>query len=119
MERAELFPATALRRSIEPEESEHSRRVQRIAAQLHKHVPGRPLSLRKKAVSHQVPKAGDLRHRDAKIDLTDLDHVLLVDPERRICVAEPGVTFVDLVEQTMRHGLVPIVVPELKTITVG
>ena len=28
-------------------------------------------------------------------------------------------TFVDLVAATLRHGLVPIVVPELKTITIG
>ena len=35
------------------------------------------------------------------------------------CIAESGVTFVDLVEATLAHGLVPIVVPELKTITIG
>ena len=34
-------------------------------------------------------------------------------------MAESGVTFVDLVRATLRRGLVPIIVPELKTITVG
>ncbi|MDB4956860.1 MAG: putative decaprenylphosphoryl-beta-D-ribose oxidase [Myxococcales bacterium] len=77
------------------------------------------MSLRKKSVSHQVPKSGDLRHRDDKIDISDLDEVLSVDPEKRLCVAESGVTFVDLVTATMKHDLVPIVVPELKTITIG
>jgi FAD/FMN-containing dehydrogenase len=75
--------------------------------------------LRKKGVSHQVPKARDLRHRDAKIDISDLDEILEIDPVRRTCTAEAGVTFVDLVAATLRHGLVPIVVPELKTITIG
>ncbi|HEX4386609.1 MAG TPA: FAD-binding oxidoreductase [Myxococcales bacterium] len=98
---------------------EHERKVDEVVAQLKRRKPGRPLSLRKKAVSHQVPKAGDLRHRDDKIDVSALDSVLLIDPEKRLCVAEPGVTFVDLVEQTLRHGLLPLVVPELKTITLG
>jgi FAD/FMN-containing dehydrogenase len=100
-------------------EDRHSQKVARIVQQLRAHTGTRPVSLRKKAVSHQVPKSGDLRHRDDKIDISDLDEVLSVDPDTRICVAESGVTFVDLVTATMKHGLVPIVVPELKTITIG
>ncbi len=97
----------------------HRTKVARICAQLAAHAGTRPLSLRKAAVSHQVPKAGDLRHRDDKIDISDLTEVLHVDPVARTCVAESGVTFVDLVDATLAHGLVPIVVPELKTITIG
>src|SRR5882672_7145356 len=99
--------------------SDHGAKVARIVAQLRAHPGDRPVSLRKKAVSHQVPKAGDLRHRDPKIDISDLTEILEIDPVRRICVAESGVTFVDLVAATLAHGLVPIVVPELKTITIG
>jgi FAD/FMN-containing dehydrogenase len=97
----------------------HARKVARIVEQLRAHTGTKPLSLRKKAVSHQVPKAGDLRHGDDKIDIGDLTEILEVDPVRRICVAESGVTFVELVRATLAHGLVPIVVPELKTITIG
>jgi FAD/FMN-containing dehydrogenase len=97
----------------------HADKVSRIVAQLRAHDGSTPLSLRKKAVSHQVPKAGDRRHRDTKIDISDLTEILEIDPDKRICVAESGVTFVDLVAATLRHGLVPIVVPELKTITIG
>src|SRR5687767_351118 len=97
----------------------HEAKVARIAAQLRAQRGDKPVSLRKKAVSHQVPKAGDLRHKDEKIDVSDLTEILSIDPEKRICVAESGVTFVDLVTATMKHGLVPIVVPELKTITIG
>ena len=79
----------------------------------------KPVSLKKKAVSHEVPKPNDKRHSDEKIDISDLDRILSIDPKNMICVAEPGVTFVDLVNATMRYGLVPIVVPELKTITIG
>ena len=42
-----------------------------------------------------------------------------IDVEARTCTAEPGVTFTDLVSATLRHGLTPIVVPELRTITIG
>jgi FAD/FMN-containing dehydrogenase len=97
----------------------HAKKVARIAAQLRAHDGTKPVSLRKKAPPHQVPKGGDLRRRDTKIDVTDLTTIIDIDPVKRICVAESGVMFCDLVEATLRYGLVPIVVPELKTITIG
>jgi FAD/FMN-containing dehydrogenase len=97
----------------------HDAKVARIVAQLEAHRGVRPLSLRKKTVSHQVPKAHDLRHHDDKIDVSELTEILSIDPVNRICIAESGVTFVDLVHATLKHGLVPIVVPELATITIG
>jgi FAD/FMN-containing dehydrogenase len=99
--------------------SSHASKVERIAAQLRAHTGSRPVSLRKKAVSHQVPKSGDLRHKDDKIDVSDLTEILSIDPAARTCTAESGVTFVDLVTATLAHDLVPIVVPELETITIG
>jgi FAD/FMN-containing dehydrogenase len=99
--------------------SRHGDKVARIVAQLRSHPGDRPLSLKKKAVAHQVPKPGDLRRKDDKIDISDLTEILEIDPIRRICVAESGVAFVDLVKATLTYGLLPIVVPELKTITIG
>ncbi|HVY47008.1 MAG TPA: FAD-binding oxidoreductase [Minicystis sp.] len=103
----------------DPALARHARKIERIAAALRAHPGDRPVSLRKKAVSHQVPKRGDLRHSDPKIDVGDLDEILSIDPVARTCVAEPGVTFESLVRRTLPFGLVPIVVPELKTITIG
>jgi FAD/FMN-containing dehydrogenase len=97
----------------------HKTKIARITAQIRAHKTGTPLSLKKAGVSHQVPKFGDLRHGDAKIDVSDLTEILWIDPDSRVCIAESGVAFVDLVAATMQHGLVPIVVPELKTITIG
>jgi len=99
--------------------AKHARKVARIVAQLRGHDPARPVSLRKQAPPHQVPKGGDLRRRDEKIDVSELTAILEIDPVRRVCVAESGVMFMDLVQATLRHGLVPVVVPELKTITIG
>ena len=97
----------------------HAAKVERIARQLRERTATTPVSFRKKAVSHQVPKNGDRKYSDEKIDVSDLDQILVVDPVSRICVAEPGVTFIDLVRATLRHGLVPKTVPEFKTITIG
>jgi FAD/FMN-containing dehydrogenase len=100
----------------------HARKLERVVAQLRAHtaaMPGTPVSFKKKAVAHQVPKRDDKRHTDRKIDVTDLDQILEIDPIRMTCTAEPGVTFDALVDATLQYGLVPTVVPELKTITVG
>ncbi|MCC6807548.1 MAG: FAD-binding oxidoreductase [Deltaproteobacteria bacterium] len=97
----------------------HADKVARIAAELRARPHGKPVSLKKSTPSHQVPKAGDLRRKDDKIDVSDLTTIIHVDPVRQLCIAEAGVTFCDLVEATLKHGLVPIVVPELKTITIG
>jgi FAD/FMN-containing dehydrogenase len=97
----------------------HVKKVARVAEQLRNRKGTAPLSRQKRVVSHQVPKVHDKKHADEKISLIDLDRVIEVDPERRICIAEPGVPFCKVVEQTLPLGFVPIVVPELKHITIG
>ena len=97
----------------------HAIRVKRLAEHLRTRRPTRSLSIQKRAVSHVVPKRDDRRHTDDKIDISDLDEIIDIDPVARTCTAQPGVTFVALTEETLRHGLVPVVVPELKTITIG
>jgi FAD/FMN-containing dehydrogenase len=100
-------------------EDRHATKVATVMRQLRAHDGKRPVSFRKKAVSHQVPKRRDQRRQDDKIDLSHLDEIISIDVSARTCTAEPGVTFIDLVRATLRHGLVPTVVPELETITVG
>lgn len=91
----------------------------RLTRQLQSRKSLEPVSFKKRAVSHEVPKPNDARYADEKIDLTDLDEILEIDVGGRTCTAEPGVTFDDLVQATLPHGLVPGVVPELRTITIG
>src|SRR5262245_41185725 len=97
----------------------HSQKVERVVRQLRALPRGRPVSLRKRAVSHVVPKRFDRRHTDDKIDVSDLDEILDIDAGNLTCTAEAGVTFAELVKRTLPFGLVPTVVPELRTITVG
>lgn len=99
----------------------HREKVERVAAAVKARVQagGGHTSIGKSAVSHFVPNPHDPRHDDRKIDVRDLDQIISIDAERRRATVEPGVTFVDLVAATLPHGLLPTLVPELKTITVG
>jgi hypothetical protein len=97
----------------------HEAKVHRISSQLRDRTSVVPLTLKKRAVSHQVPKPCDKRYSDEKIDISDFDEILDIDVERKVCTAEPGVTFIDLVRATLDRGLVPLTVPEQKTITIG
>ena len=60
----------------------HDRRVRRVASLLANRESKSPVSLRKQAVSHQVPKAGDLRRTDEKIDISDFNDILHIDVDR-------------------------------------
>jgi len=55
----------------------------------------------------------------APLDVSAFGHVLRVDPARRTAWVGGMTTYEDLVEATLRHALMPKVVPQLKTITLG
>lgn len=53
------------------------------------------------------------------LDTSGLTHVVAVDPEARTADVAGMCTYDDLVAATLPHGLAPLVVPQLKTITLG
>src|SRR5271165_3385169 len=58
--------------------------------------------------------------RDTKrIDVRSFHHVLAVDAGSRIAVVEGMTTYEELADETLKLGLLPTVVPQLKTITIG
>jgi FAD/FMN-containing dehydrogenase len=59
------------------------------------------------------------RGQAAGLDITAFTRVLHVDPGSRCAVVGGMTTYEDLAAATLRHGLVPLVVPQLKTITLG
>jgi FAD/FMN-containing dehydrogenase len=61
------------------------------------------------------------RHERAKhrLDLSDFRHVLEIDTANGWVDVEGLTSFEALVAQTLPHGVMPAVVPQLKTITVG
>ena len=78
--------------------ADHDRRVNLVAAQVRELAGSRAAAhVDKGGVHHVVPlPAGDRRFAGRRVDVSALRHVLEVDVERRRCVAEPGVTFADL-----------------------
>jgi FAD/FMN-containing dehydrogenase len=57
--------------------------------------------------------------RQPRVDLAHFDRVLRVDATRGIVEAEGMATFADLVDATLAHGVMPRVVPQLRSITLG
>ena len=55
----------------------------------------------------------------AGLDASAFTRVLHVDPAARAAVVGGMTTYEDLADATLRHGLMPLVVPQLKTITLG
>lgn len=56
---------------------------------------------------------------NAIVDTSPLHGVLDLDPGRRIVLVEPNVRMDTLIQATLKHGLIPPVVPEFPAITVG
>src|SRR5690349_19559543 len=57
--------------------------------------------------------------RAAKLSARDLDRVIEVDPVAMTAEVQGMTTYEHLVDATLPHGLMPYVVPQLKTITLG
>ena len=53
------------------------------------------------------------------LDVSGFDQVLSVDPAKRTADVQGMTTYEDLVDATLPYGLMPLVVPQLKTITLG
>lgn len=70
-------------------------------------------------VSHFVPDPTLDLKKVPKISIRGFNEILEIDPVSKTCTAEPGVSFSALVKETLKHGLIPYCVPELKTITIG
>ncbi|MBI4041845.1 MAG: FAD-binding oxidoreductase [Deltaproteobacteria bacterium] len=102
------------------QKTNHDAKVKTIAQQIRKALAKRrPIHIHKGGVSHFVPLPGDSRFRGEPIDISSLNNILEIDLQQRICRAEPGISFSELVKETLKVGLAPTVVPELEGITLG
>ncbi len=94
----------------------HRSAVARIQS-AYKAIPaGQPVRLAK-ATSNLFRFRGDTT--GPRLDVSAFGHVLCVDPETRTALTGGMTTYEDLTAATLRHGLMPMVVPQLKTITLG
>ncbi len=98
-------------------ETDHQRRTATLVAEIKRaRARGERIGLRKST-------SNLFRHRSSAgkhfIDVRAFNRVLAIDPQRMTADVEGMITYEALVDETLKHGLLPAVVPQLKTITVG
>jgi len=75
-----------------------------------------------KGIRLKKPRSNLFRHRtvsSSTIEVSDFNKVLNVDKENLIAEVEGMTTYEELVEETLKYDLMPTVVPQLKSITIG
>jgi FAD/FMN-containing dehydrogenase len=96
--------------------SGHAQARERLVRQYAAIPPGSPVRLTKRT-------SNLFRSRQASgspgLDVSGLDQVISVDPVLRTAEVQAMTTYEHLVDATLAHGLMPLVVPQLKTITIG
>jgi FAD/FMN-containing dehydrogenase len=93
-----------------------SGRRERLAAALAAR-PG-PLRLKQRTITNLFRYAARPGPRDG-IDLSGFNHVLGLDRAARTLEVEGRATYEAIVDATLPHGVVPLITPELKHITIG
>jgi FAD/FMN-containing dehydrogenase len=94
----------------------HPAAVEALRASYAAIPPGSPVRLAKRTSNlfrPRAPQAG------SGLDASGLDGVISIDPRARTADVQGMCTYEHLVEATLQHGLMPLVVPQLKTITLG
>src|SRR5881409_2445648 len=74
-----------------------------------------PVRLRKPTSNLFRPRTGP----SSPLDAAGFDGLIAIDPEARTADVLGMTTYEHLVDATLPHGLMPLVVPQLKTITLG
>jgi FAD/FMN-containing dehydrogenase len=96
----------------------HSAAVTDLVARYRAVPPGTPVRLAK-PTSNLFRFGGAPENAAGKLDASALTGVLAVDTAARTADVQGMTTYEDLVAATLPHGLMPLVVPQLKTITLG
>ncbi|MGH3362343.1 MAG: FAD-binding protein, partial [Nocardioides sp.] len=93
----------------------HAAAVDRLRASYAALPAGAPVRLTKRTSNLFRPRDDSERG----LDVSGLDGVLAVDADQRTAVVQGMCTYENLVAATLPHGLIPLVVPQLRTITLG
>lgn len=102
--------------STRTEQEMHAPRVLQLQAVLREARDSAPLGLVKRSSNLFRDRAEAPKRR---LDLGGFNHVLEVDADRNWVDVEGSTTYEELVDATLPSGVMPAVVPQLKTITVG
>ncbi len=95
---------------------EHRRAVERLRASYAAIPTGEPVRLAKRTTNLFRPRSAT---QAPGLDVSGLNGVIEVNPATRTAEVQGMCTYEDLVDATLPHGLIPLVVPQLRTITLG
>ncbi len=103
---------------MDAERAAHQARLARVVASLRGDGAGHaaPLGLSKRTSNLFRDRAAGPKRR---LDLGEFTHVLGIDLAAGWVDVEGSIRYESLVDATLPHGVMPAVVPQLKTITVG
>ena len=96
--------------------SAHDAAVRRLRASYDAIPAGQPVRLAKKTSNLFRPRAAT---GAPGLDVSGLGGVISIDVEARTADVQGMCTYEHLVDETLPHGLIPYVVPQLRTITLG
>ncbi len=94
----------------------HDEAVARLRASYDAIPPGQAVRLAKKTSNLFRPRAGT---GVPGLDVSGLGGVVSIDVDARTADVQGMCTYEHLVDETLPHGLIPYVVPQLRTITLG
>ncbi len=97
-------------------EASHAAAVHRLTESYAATPAGAPVRLAKRTSNLFRPRTAE---PGAGLDVSGLGDVLHVDPETRTADVQGMCTYERLVAATLPYGLMPLVVPQLRTITLG
>ena len=95
---------------------QHQQAVDRLQASYDAIPADAPVRLAKKTTNLFRPRAAMTA---PGLDVSGLGGVIEVDPEAQTADVQGMCTYEHLVDATLPHGLIPFVVPQLRTITLG
>src|SRR5687768_18266899 len=105
--------ATAQPSTASAVDAAYERRRDRLREQYAALPAGTPVRLAKRSSNLFRSRADS---PEPGLDVAAFDGVLSVDPEARVAEVQGMTTYEHLVDATLRHGLMPLVVPQLRTI---
>jgi len=100
---------------------QHDEEVEKLQKCLLEHLKSsnRAICLAKESKNSNTTRSSGYKHQSIRLNVEALNRVLHIDSEQMICLCEPRVTMRALAKETLKKGLIPLVVPEFKGITVG
>ena len=91
-------------------------RREKLSREIRQAADGQNIGLNKSTSNLFRARAESTQRR---LDVRAFNHVLNVDADTLLADVEGMTTYEDLVDETLKLGLLPTVVPQLKTITIG